>query len=280
MMAWGITAGEPVAQAIDLDDFVYDVGAKDFRYASFVGHRYRCPVDVARKMYGRAAADLTAEEPEQYNREGDERIERMFRGTYQVDEFEPHVELWEIYLPRHGLVCVLADQDVTDSEPGRHGEAPVGPEVGRPADRPVPVPEVRHVPGAALAKAPMMDLYEPHVDANNVHRKINNTIRRLKEVTLYARNQEHDALAIKKANDGEFVPVDNPDKIKTYVTAGAAVQGLMLAAGMYKDLFSTSAATSRSWAAGAAGQDGDPGKDPEQPTPGPASTTCTARSRS
>lgn len=238
MMAWGITAGEPIVQAIDLDDWVYDP-VKDFRYASFVGHRYRCPVEVAKKLYKRANVEFDESGlDEQYNREGDERIDRVFRGSYATDEFEPHVELWEIYLPRHNLVCILADQSVRESGPD--GQARplwvqkwVGPPTG-----PYLYLKFGVVPGAALAKAPMMDLYELHLNANNVHRKANNTIRRLKELTLYSRNQEHDAVAIKKAMDGEFVPVDNPDRIKTYVSAGAALNGLFAAANVYKELFS------------------------------------------
>lgn len=236
MMAWGITAGEPVFQAVDLDDWVYDVGAKDFRYASFMGHRYRCPKKVAAELFKRANFDGDTTDPS-YNREGDERIEHLFRGDYQVDEFEEHVELWEIYLPREGLIVTLAGQDVNDAK--ADGTAKplwvqkwVGPPTG-----PYLFLKFGIVPGAALGKGPMIDLYEPHVNANNVHRKANNTIRRLKEVTIYSRNQEHDAKAIKEAADGHFVPVDNPDKIKTLVTAGAALQGLFLAAGVYKDLF-------------------------------------------
>ena len=45
---------------------------------------------------------------------------------------------------------------------------------------------------------------------------------------------------IQKAMDGSLVPVENPDKIKTVVTAGAAIQGLLTAAAVYKDLFSFS----------------------------------------
>lgn len=240
MEAWGITAGEPIASSIDLDDWVYDVSAKDFQYAAFAGHRYRCPIEVAKKMYRKKAEDLSPAADEQYNREGDERLQRILKGTYTADEFEPHVELWEIYLPRHGLVCTLADQDVLNAD--QKGNAQplwVQKWVGAPTG-PYLFLKFATVPGQALARSPMSDLYELHVDANNVSRKVNNTLRRLKEITIYARNQSHDATAIRDSVDGDMVPVDNPDKIQQVVTAGAAVQGLFVALATYKDLFSFS----------------------------------------
>lgn len=239
MQAWGITAGEPIVSAIDLDDFVFDIAAKDFPFATFVGHRYRCPVDVAKKLYGRRAAELSATEPMQFNENGDERIGRIFTGTFTPEDFEPHVELWEIYLPRHGLVVTLAGPEVRQSEKRDTTAKPLWVQkwVG-PPEGPYRFLKFGTVPGSALAKAPMMDLYELHMDVNNVHRKANNMIRRLKEITIYQRNQEDDADAIKKAIDGQMVPVSDPDRIKTIVTSGSAIQGLFAAAEAYKTLFS------------------------------------------
>jgi hypothetical protein len=42
---------------------------------------------------------------------------------------------------------------------------------------------------------------------------------------------------MQKANDGEFAGVDNPERIRTIVTAGAALQGLFTAGQVYRDLF-------------------------------------------
>src|SRR5439155_1925993 len=42
-LAWGISAGEPIATAIDFDDFVYGTAARKFSATEFMGHRYRCP---------------------------------------------------------------------------------------------------------------------------------------------------------------------------------------------------------------------------------------------
>lgn len=236
-LAWGITAGEPIAQPIDLDDWVYGTNAYDFCQTDFMGHRFRCPLDVGKKMYGSKARNLVEEDPAYYNREGDERINRLSNGTYQPEEFEPHVELWQIYLPRHKMIVVLSDQDVV--EPDKNGQPQplwtqpwVGPSWG-----PYLFLRFQRIPGSALAKAPMMDLLEPHLDANNVHRKVNMMLRDLKELMIYPRGADQDAANMKKASSGDWVPVENPDKIKAVITGGQAIQGMMIAAEQYKSNF-------------------------------------------
>jgi hypothetical protein len=90
-----------------------------------------------------------------------------------------------------------------------------------------------------LAKAPMMDLYELHIDANNVLRKINNTIRRLKEVTDLRPEPGARRPGDQEGQRRRVRPGRQPGQDQDLVTAGAALQGCSCAAaGMYKDLFS------------------------------------------
>lgn len=237
VQAWGITAGEPTVRAIDLDDFVYDLGAKEFGEAEFIGHKYRCPLDVAKKLYKKTKG-LEEEDPKDYDEQGNPLIGTLFRGSYSIQEFEPHVTLWEIYLPRHKAVCTFADHDIQTASPDGKVKPLwtqnwVGPPWG-----PYHFLRFGRVPGTALGKGPFMDLYELHMDANNVHRKANNQLRRLKELTFFPRQNDIDAKAIQDSNDGDLVPVQDPDRIKPYISGGAALQGLLLAADNYKNLFS------------------------------------------
>lgn len=236
-MNWGITAGEPVVRTVDLDDFVYDVAARQFSEATYIGHRYRCPLEVAKKLYKRRGEDLVGEDEERYNKDGDERIFNILRGTYSAQDAEEHVDLWQVYLPRHKKVVTLADMDVM--KPDKNGKAQplwkqdwIGPPWG-----PYLYLRLGTVPGSALGKGPMMDLMELHLDANNVHRKANNALRRMKELTIYAQQNDLDAERIRRASDGDLVPVQDPDRIKPMVNGGATVQGLLTAAEIYKGLF-------------------------------------------
>lgn len=238
MGGWVMKPGQPKVTRIDLDDFVYDRNAQTFEEASFIGHRYRCPLEVAQAMYRKHADYLRASTQYDYNPAGDERIGKIGRESYGYSEFEPHVELWEIYLPRHKVVVTLADGQVAYSS-GSSVDEPlwiqewVGPEKG-----PYHFLGYGVVPGNAMPKAPMMDLYDLHEDANAAYRKANNMIRRLKEMTVVKAGNDRDAEEIKKAIDGALIGLDNPDMVKPLVTGGNAVQVVLQIATAYKDLFS------------------------------------------
>jgi hypothetical protein len=235
--AWDITAGEPIAIPIDFDDVVFDVGARRPSGWEYVGHRYSCPKDVAIKMYGSKAKALSVEHDQNFNREGDERIGRLLRGTYTPESFEESVELWEVYLPRYGKVVTLADQDVLEAGP--QGESKplweqnwIGPPWG-----PILTLGFNRVPGSSLAKGPMQDLFELHLDCNHAHRKANITLRNLKELTTYQRQNDNDASSIKHASHLDLVPVDSPESIKPLMTGGGSIQGILVAAEQYRNLF-------------------------------------------
>lgn len=237
--AWGVTAGEPGAWAIDNDDIVYDVSAKRPREFTFIGHRYRCPKDVAKKLYGSKAKNLESDYDRDFNRDGDERIDRIARGMFGTnEEFEDHVELWEICLPRHNLVVTMADTDVMTADP-RDGKArPLWEQrlIAGPHGQYVRL-AFQHVPGNAPGKGPMSDLWELDQDANNTYRKIARMAARMKELTLYRRRNDEDANEIATKPDGSMVGVEDPESIKTVVTAGNALPVLTTVAIGYKDLF-------------------------------------------
>jgi hypothetical protein len=237
--AWGVTAGEPGAWSIDPDDMVYDMSAKRPREFTFIGHRYRCPKEVAKKLYGKKAAESAGDYDRDFNRDGGERIERIGRGLFgSYEEFEDHVELWEICLPRHGKVVTLLDKDVLEADP-RSGKArPLWeqPMIAGPHGQYVRLCFM-HVPGNPSGKGPMSDLWELDQDANNTHRKISRMAARMKELTLYRRRNDEDANEIATKPDGSMVGVEDPETIKTVVTAGNALPVLMTVAAQFKELF-------------------------------------------
>jgi hypothetical protein len=236
--AWGVTAGEPGCWPVDFEDWVFDTAASRYGECTFLGHRYRCPLDVAKKMYGSKAKNLAGNYGDRdWNREGDERIGRLTRGYQGFEEFEEHVELWELYLPRHGKVVTLADRDVIEAGPrDKKNVLWEQPWVGAPSG---PYLDLGFglVPGNCLSKAPMMDWFELHMDLNATLRKIDRTVRRLKEVTVYRRANNGDAQALQAASDGDFVPIQDPETMQTIVSAGKALGVLNTMAALYKELF-------------------------------------------
>lgn len=242
---FGPVAGTPRMATIDLDDWVFDVHAHTFDECSFVGHRYRVPLEVVRdsKVYSKARKDLTASHDQPYNLEGDERI-GMIGRTYlagDTEEFEDMVDLWEVYLPRHQLVLTLANDDLTG--PGQSNGSGGKPEALRvqnwlgPEAGPYHVLGLGLVPGNAMPKGPVQDLVDLHEAANRTYRKLFRSTDRVKEVGIVQGGAMEDGARVMNADDGEIIRVDNPEKVKQMVFSGSSAQLLSAMATLEKDLF-------------------------------------------
>lgn len=223
MSGWETLAGQPTIQRIDLDDFFYDRQATTFQEVSRIGHRYRIPREVAIKMIGKRAKNLAASEMTDYNETGDERIGTLGRNLVTPGEdFEDMVDLWEVYLPRHRRVLTLADGIVTGSDEADHGDYEplldqpwVGPYCG-----PYHILSYGVVPGNAMPKAPLQDLYDLHLAVNQSLRKIVRTTERIKEVALVAGAAAEDGKRVIEASDGEMIKVQNLQGMQQVVFSG------------------------------------------------------------
>lgn len=216
--AWNLQAGEPFAERIDLDDFVFDIHARDFGEVSYIGHRYRVPLDTIRDdpMYSSQRKDLEASNDEPFNQQGDERISVLGRTYYATStkEFEPHVDLWEIYLPRKRLILTLAHDFDVDPDKGPLLQREwLGPDCG-----PYHILGLQTVPGNAMPKGPLQDLYDLHLFVNQTYRKLMRQAERQKTNTFVQGGASEDGGRIMLASDGDILKVDSPDKIKQVVT--------------------------------------------------------------
>lgn len=237
---WSLRAGQPFAERVDLDDFVFDIHARSFEEVSYIGHRYRVPLDVVRegREYDKSRKDLTASEDPLFNLEGDERISTLGRGFYgdQHQEVEDMVDLWEVYLPRHRLVYTLANDYLLG--PNATGAKPlrvqrwIGPDRG-----PYHIFSYGTVPGNCMPKGPIMDLVDLHEAANRGYRKLIRTMDRIKELGLVSKQGTEDGQRALEANDGDLIGVNDPKNFTQLVMGGAAAQTLLLLATNFKDLF-------------------------------------------
>lgn len=237
--AWSLRAGQPFAARVDLDDFVYDIHARDFEEVAYIGHRFRVPLSSIRdsQLYDNSRKELSASLDPLFNLEGDERINVLGRGMYgDMQEFEDMVDLWEVYLPRHKLVITIADDHLTGPAVGT-GAKPlrvqrwIGPDTG-----PYHILGMMTIPGNCMPKAPIMDLMDLHEGANRAYRKLMRTIDRFKELTGY--RDPEDADRIRTTDDGMFVKLSDPKSITPIVQSGQTIQQLMLVADLLKQLFS------------------------------------------
>lgn len=244
MAGWKLKAGYPYVKRVDFDDYVIDVHARSPEEAMFEGHRFRVPLKTIAKstLYSMARKDLQAAIDEPYNREGDERVNMIFRGyvTGTDEEFEPMVDLWEIYLPLERLVVTLPNSWIEQGggtsakveEPLRTVDW-LGPDYGPYHRLYYDMPP----PNNLLPKAPIMDLIDIHEAFNRALRKLINQSDRQKDNTFVQGQADADGKRVIDASDGDIVRVDNPDKIHA-VSQGGPNPGLFAFMQNMQQLFS------------------------------------------
>lgn len=238
---WKLSAGQPYARRIDFDDFVYDVHARDFEECSFICHRVRVPLRTITesKLYSKLRKELTADIDNPYNREGDERINMLFRGyiTGTDEDYEDMIDLWEIYLPRHGLVVTIPDKWVTQGGASDTDEPLRVTKWLGPASGPYHILSYGDVPGNIQPKGTIPDLVPVHRSVNNAIRKLMEQAHRQKDNTFVQGQADSDGKRVIDANDGDIVRVDNPDKIHA-VSQGGPNPGLFAFFTAMKEVFS------------------------------------------
>lgn len=257
-------AGETCIERVSPDDWVVDTRASELKFASFMGHRFRIPLSVAKEVYGKSQQQWLQEtDYTEYNREGDERLAALSFGTFGAsteDDYEQMVDLWEIYLPRHKLVVTLSDGHLGGStgsalartmKPLRVVEW-LGPDCG-----PYHMLSLGVVPDNLMPAAPIQNL----VDLNDALNKlVNKAIRqsvRQKELLLVAGSAAPDGTRIVEAEDGQAIRVDAPDRAQVANFGGPNAVNVQMAANL-KDLFSQMAG----------GQDAAAGAKPQAKTLG------------
>ncbi len=221
---WQVDAAEPYAEAVDFDDFVFDLHARTWDEVTFVGHRVRRPLDVVKndKNYQRGRKNLQASQDALYNQQGDPQISIIGRTVYQSSEqeFEDHVDLWEIYLPRHKCVYTLISSDTgeaqlcEDGDPLREQDW-IGPDHG-----PYHLLGYGLVPGNLMFKAPLQDLADQSEFINVLYRKIIRQCDRQKTLLLVAGAADADGKRTVDADDGEAIRVDDPQRVKEVAFGG------------------------------------------------------------
>lgn len=225
LQGWESAAGTPYADVVDLDDFAYDIHARDFREAAWVANRVRVPIDAVKgsPLYSKRARKLEPAEDNPYNHDGDERVGVISRSssTYTDEEFEDYVNLWEVYLPRRRTVVTIADDDIDGPgsdgakyEPLREADW-LGPDCG-----PYHYLRLGMVPDNAMPRSPVMGLIDLHKVINQLARKLFDQALRQKETFPVPPNSAKDGNVLIDAPDGFVWQCDQPDKVKALLTGG------------------------------------------------------------
>jgi len=216
------TAGEAFLADIDLDDWVHDMGARRLDEACFLGHRFRIPLEFAResKLYDKSVRDdLTSTARHLLNEQGDARIQTLSVGSaYDPDEYEEHVELWEIFLRKERLIITLA---VDGPEKPLRVQKWVGPACG-----PYHFLGFNDVPGNAMPSPPVHDLIDLHMLVNRIYRKLGRQSDRQKKIGIVGPGGEKDGKDVTQTSDGEIIRQDNPQAVTEIELGGINAQNL------------------------------------------------------
>jgi hypothetical protein len=226
MMKIGITAGETPADGegylhdpgnvfadpVLFEDVILDMSAKRREKMAFVGDKFSVPLEWAKENSNydkEARKELTASEPY----ENDSIDSNLGRDHLDRDEFEPMVNLRQIFLTRHNRVLVLA--------PGNPRKILQQIEWNGPEGGPYVWLGFGKVPGNLIPLAPVPLWSDLHSMTNELMNKAWRQADRQKTFTAIPPAGVADANTIVDISDGEARFFNEPDKIKEISTGGA-----------------------------------------------------------
>jgi len=216
--------GTPFASNVSLDNMVFDMSASKISEMKFVGDMYRIPfadlkAGVEMGMYDEnVAADVTPTSKSTATDDQD-RLDAIAAGAEtDDDEFEPMVDLADIWIPREGKIYTYIVQNrgafKIESRPIAEMEWD-GPEHG-----PYHILGFNDVPDNIMPVAPASHLISLDRIINIVMRKQAKRARNQKKNLVYNPAGQHDAKRLRASNDGEQIRVDDTQNISTVEQGG------------------------------------------------------------
>ncbi len=202
-------SGQPFAETVSLDDFVYDTGSNSKADAQFLGNRYFLPIDHARNLFNSALEP--SEGP--HDNSSDIRSSHISTGQEAQDPSESRwldtIELWDMWLPwSKQLVTFQCD----NPKPIRIMDWK-GPDNG-----PFYFLAYEDVPDNFMPLPPVANLIDLHMLANLLFRKLANQATNAKNVIAYAEGHEADARRLQESSDLDLIRMDDPNSITPFKT--------------------------------------------------------------
>ena len=230
--------GIPFASVLGIDDFVFDMSAKELRECKWMGDMYRISYDemLETDFYDRDQILKMGLVPTSKTAQvAPERAENVSRG-YAVDgdEFEPMIDLADIYIPSVRKIYTYAVEDRTKfTIKGPHiAEMDWdGSELG-----PYKILSMIDVPENIMPGSLAEQLSAMSRMINNLMRKQARQAYRQKELTFYGASEADNIRRIQAANDGDTVNVNDPKEIAV-VKYGGPNQENQMFMGNVIDLF-------------------------------------------
>lgn len=213
--------GQPFASNVLLDDFVFDMGAKSWDEIKWAGDMYRLPISMVKQGIREGIYDPSCEEylkPTSKFYANSERLEKLSIGQeLDLDEYEPMVDLCDIWIRRHNKVYTFL---VDDRNRFRLKHQPIAVmEWNNPDQGPYHILGFDDVPGNILPASPAADLDELDRLINSLLAKQARQARRQKDGIIFSAAGAQTAKRVRDSGDGDMIQ-GNPDHIKPYAVGG------------------------------------------------------------
>lgn len=206
-------SGAIIIEPIHLDDWVHDATAKRWEDCSFMGHRYRMRLDVAKKnpdFDPAAASALTAAKLTDTNsKESADQI----KGDPGAASFVDYCELWDIYLPFENVVVTFQDKsgNILKTTPWEGPKSITGP---------FRILGFLDIADNVMPAAPGQMLMDLHVLINALWNKLALQGQRQKEVIGVMEGGDREGKNVQSSSDGEVVSMPDPSKINKFRSGG------------------------------------------------------------
>lgn len=209
-----IDVGQPFAETISFDDWVHDTSVSKYNKIALAGDKYRIPKELlsdSNYFDPEAVKQLDTVENKSLNPDGSERASSIsVEGFMDSEGFDPVVEVWDMWLPRKGIVVTFpVTGGVNDQSEMRERPLRVvkwqGPERG-----PYDILSFNPVPDNILPLPPTALWRDLSELGNGLFRKMEAQAKRQKTILTYQRGGEKDAKSILTSGDGEAIGVDVP----------------------------------------------------------------------
>ena len=221
-----VDPGQPMIERICPEDFVYDTAQSRRRYFRFEAHKYRRSLaSVRADRRFNPDVRMKVKQSSKYGENEQERAQRLSElgNFHDVDELEPMVTLWDVYLPQEKQFAVLSDD--ASLEP-----LMVEPWNGAPGG-PFSILVFGQVPDNFAPISLLGNLESIHDILNSIFRKTTRQVARQKEFTTFA-GPEADAQRTKDCKDGDVIRVSAPEAIQQNKTGGVNPLTMQYAATM------------------------------------------------
>lgn len=228
---FSIEGGQPFAEVVSPQDFVFDTSAKRLEDCQFIGNRFLVDAAAARKSgYFDRVSELHPASSYTLDYEDANETEMSTdRRSRELSQYRDRYLLWEVWLPFENKLVTL-DEDLSFVVKEQEW---TGPRKG-----PYSFLSFSDVPDNILPLPPAALWVDLHDFANETWRKLFSQARRQKNVLPFAGGTAADATRIKNAQDGDVVQVNNAAAFQGELKFGGPDQQLLGLVSLLEPVFS------------------------------------------